>query len=117
MLNDNLTEKEKLDLSNFNEEMGIPNFENLYSFIQKLKRLEFKNTSFQNLTDNLSSTIFSDPKLDSTNPSIPPTQDVTLSKLENLLSTVGKLFFNKNAGYFIITADVQKNIFDDNVST
>lgn len=93
MLNDNLTEKEKLDLSNFNEEVGIPSFENLHLFIQKLQQLGFQNIALQDLTGNLSSTISSEP--DS-------------SKLEDLLSTVGKLFVNKNAGYFIITADVQK---------
>lgn len=101
MLNDNLTEKENLDLSNFNEEVGIPNFENLYIFVQRLQRLGFQNISFQDLTDNLSSTISSEP--DS-------------SKLEDLLSTVGKLFVNKNAGYFIITADVQKTTFAGSVS-
>lgn len=108
MLSDNLTEKEKLDLSNFNEETGIPNFENLYIFIQKLQRLGFQNISFQDLTDNLSSTISFELKRDSLNQSIPLEENITLSKLENLLSTVGELFFNKNAGYFIITADIYK---------
>jgi len=108
MLNDNLTEKEKLDLSNFNKETGIPDFENLYNFIQKLRLLRFQNISFQDLTDNLSSTIYSEPELNSPNPSILLVENVTLSKLENLLSTVGELFSNRNAGYFIITADIQK---------
>lgn len=108
MLKDDLTEKEKLDLSNLSQEAGIPTFENLYIFVKKLQRLGFQNISFQDLTDNLSSTISSEPKLDSPNPPIPLTEDIALSKLENLLSTVGELFFNKNAGYFIITADVHK---------
>lgn len=108
MLNNNLTEEEKLELSNFNEEAGIPNFENLYIIIQKLQRLGFQNVSFQNLTDNLSSTISSEPEIDSSSPSIPLTENITPSKLENMLSTVGELFFNKNAGYFIITADAHK---------
>ena len=108
MLIDNLTEKEKLGLSNFNEEAGIPNFENLYIFIQKLQRLGFQNISFQDLTDNLSSTISSESELDLPNSSIPLAENITQSKLKNLLSTVGELFFNRNAGYFIITADIEK---------
>lgn len=93
MLNVNLTEKEKLDLSNFNEEVGIPSFENLHLFIQKLQQLGFQNISFQDLTGNLSSTISSEP--DS-------------SKLKDLLLTVGRLFLGGNAGYFLITADAKK---------
>lgn len=108
MLNDNLTEKEKLDLSDFNKETDIPNFENLHNFIQKLRLLRFHNISFQDLTDNLSTTIYPESELDSPNPSSSLKENITLSKLENLLSTIGKLFFNKNARYFIITADVQK---------
>lgn len=108
MLIDNLTEKEKLDLSNFSEETGIPSFENLYVFIQKLKQQGFKNISFQNLTDNLASTIYSEAELNSPSTSISPIQNSTLFKLKSLLSTIGELYLNKNAGYFIITADINK---------
>lgn len=108
MLKDNLTEKEKLDLSNFSEETGIPNFENLYIFIQQLQQLGFKNLALQDLTNSISSTITPKLEVDSPNLSTPSTENITLSKLENLLSTIGELYFKKNAGYFIITADVKK---------
>lgn len=87
MVNDNLTEKEKLDLSNFNEEIGITNFENLHIFVQKLQRLGFQNVSAQDLTDNLSSTISSEPES---------------PKLENLLSIVGDFFLIKMQGTFLL---------------
>lgn len=105
MLDDNLTEKEKIDLSDFSKETGIPNFENLHSFIQKLRLLRFHNVSYQNLTNNLSTTIYPELELDSSSSAIFLEKSTSLSKLKNLLSTVGALFFNKNAGYFIITAD------------
>lgn len=108
MLTDNLTEKEKLDLSNLSLETGIPNFENLHIFIQRLQQLGFQNILLQDLTDNLSSTISSEPELDSPNLSLTPTENIILPKLEDLLSTIGELYFKKSAGYFIITADSNK---------
>lgn len=108
MLKNNLTEKEKLDLSNFSKETGISRFEDLNIFNQKLKRLGFQNISLQNLTNNLSSTIHPETELNSPNLSILPTQNHALLKLENLLSVVGGLYLNKKTGYFIITADIDK---------
>lgn len=108
MLNDSLDEEDQLGLSELSEEAGIPNFENFYTFTQRLIQLNFQNILCQNITDNIASTISSNPEQDTYTLNSPPIESVALLRLRVLLSTIGNLFVKHNAGYFIITADIQK---------
>lgn len=111
MLNDNLSKEDQLGLSELNEETGIPNFENFYTFTQRLIQLNFRNILCQNVTSSIASTIptiSSNSEQDKSTPYNSPIESVALLKLSKLLLTIGNLFVKNNAGYFIITADIRK---------
>lgn len=111
MLNDNLSEEDQLGLSELSKETGVPDFENLYIFIQRLIQLNFQNILCQNITGNIASTIptvSSNPEQDTSISYSSPRESTTLLKLSGLLSIIGNLFVKNNAGYFIITADIRK---------
>lgn len=111
MLNGNLSEEDQSGLSELSKETGIPNFENLHSFTQRLMRLNFQDILCQNITGSITSTIptiSSNPEQNISPPYSSPIESAALLRLSELLSTIGNLFVKNNAGYFIITADVQK---------
>jgi len=110
MLNDDLSEEDQLGLSALRKEAGIPNFENFYTFTQQLIKLNFQNILCQNITGSIAATI---PTISSTEQDISTlyslsTESIALLKLGGLLSTIGNLFVKNHAGYFVITADIQK---------
>lgn len=111
MLDNRLSKKDRLGLSELRTETGIPNLENVNTFTKRLTRLNFQNILRQNITGNIASTLPTVPlnlEKDTSPPSVPPIESVTLLRLSRLLSTIGNLFIRNNAGYFIITADIQK---------
>lgn len=102
----NLTEDDEMRLVDFNEETGIPKFENLDDIIRQLQDLGFQNILPQNITGNIASTIPSG--VDELDLSVQSNQSISPSKLKEILSVVGELFSNGNAAYFILKASAHK---------